>query len=701
MAVSASERKNAPLRFPAPVRRPSAVRPPRLIVKAKKKFALLVTSFAGIVSGLWAGAVGAYVVGYAGAEGLPNIDSQQVAIFVISAILPPVLFMMIAWLLVRGLAMGEAAQAFADATHALFSADETVAGTSAELGRAVRREIDALNTGLDNALGRMHALEGVLHGQIAALDDASARAGVRGETLAARLSQERAQIESAAGSASNSAAEAGKTMAGGAAQLKAAIETAQNSLKNASAALAGQIADFHLTVSAIGEAPHAFAVELEKQAKAIAEISESATTRTELLLGREEHHRAAMNELSQRLSEQGATFDATLKAEREAMEKAVVMLEGEVKKHQALTGESGRQLETLMAGAETRAGQMTETFLNEAKRLQAAGDAANAMISQLAAVMRKAGGDAQAAIDATAGKAKANAGALVETTMAQCNALLQSAGKLSAQAKETQAALIRTANEMRSQLAALPVIASEETAKTRETVKAETEAMRAHIESLPVVAEAEAAKVRETVRKETDEMLALSARTLATMHARGPARTPQPAEPEESMDTAGLGFFKRRVASSRPHRSRDGKDWQMSTLLAAAENQKPSGKGDPSGVGALGVLETVLADLAIDLDAIVPDVGPRDKDWHRYLAGDRSVFARKLAAVIDGESVHRIAVLYRENASFRDSANAYMDEFEAMLNEARGGKKGLLASTLVTSDAGKIYLAISYALGRV
>jgi hypothetical protein len=409
--------------------------------------------------------------------------------------------------------------------------------------------------------------------------------------------------------------------------------------------------------------------------------------RAEFVLGRHERNRTAMSDLLQRLKDDSIGFENALGQQRAAIEKAAATLGAEAEKFEAVASESDQKLDLIMSNASARALQLAQGYNREVERLKESAEAANVSLTKLVDAMRDAGTHAQVLIGETTGQAKNDAKALVGEAMAECERLLRAAGEMSIEAGAIRATLAKAVEDVER-----------------------------HIFALPSIAQQEAQRVRELVRSETEEILDFSARTLSTIHARTTTRNTPPSVPApqtsaEAAEGDGLRGLARRL-TQRPRKkpdapdirgSRDGKSWEMSELLAAADTGEPVGKALKSGsAAALGALEALLADLAIDLGSLVGDLGPGDEDWRRYLAGDRSVFARRLADTIDSSTVDKIAAHYRDNERFRDAANAYIVEFESLLARANEGDAGgLLASTMLSADTGKIYLAIAYALGRL
>ncbi|HTT99405.1 MAG TPA: hypothetical protein VMF58_15255 [Rhizomicrobium sp.] len=691
-----------PLSPPAPV----SVQP------RESRFGLIAMFIASACAALWIGAAGAWLWGYFGPAGLAALDVQQIALFAIATFVPAFLIVALAWALARGHAMSLATESLVDATDRLFSADETAARTAARLGRAVRKELDAFNAGLDSAFTRMRALESTLENQIGALDEVGARTEVRGEAVASRLSKERERIETMTGSLSDAATRAGEsianrltqererldavaesltdaasraseTVAGRAAQLKASIETAETSLKAAGQTLDAHAAEFRAAANTAAEAPRQAAVELDRQAKSIESVSEATMARAEFILGRHERHRAVMNELLTKLKEESTAFESSVGRESAAMTRALESLSSEAQKFETASGNTERHLETLVAQTSMRTREMMQNLMEEAQKLKDTSDAANLTLSKLADAVREASLGARTLIGETVGHAKSDAHSLVGDAMAECERLLRTSGELSAKAAE-----------MRTALAAV------------------TEETQRHLVSLPGIAQQEAQRIRQMVRNETEEMLDISARALSTIRARAsakPAADVPPAEQtkEERERESMFGLARKITGRQKQQKPRAGNDdgkWEMSKLLAAAEggNDNKPREFKSSTAAALGALEAALADMTVDLGAIAGDTAPSNEDWRLYLAGDRGVFARKLASAIDANTVDRITELYREDTKFRDAADQYISEFETLLARAKEGDGGgLLTPTILSADTGKIYLAVAYALGRL
>jgi hypothetical protein len=381
----------------------------------------------------------------------------------------------------------------------------------------------------------------------------------------------------------------------------------------------------------------------------------------------------------QRLKDESAVFEQALSRERSSMELALQTINNETQKFETVAGGAERNLEQLMANAATRTAQLTANYVRESEKLKEASDTATATLANMITALRDANAGAQTLISETAAEAKINARTLVGEAMAECERLLRTSGELSAQTTEIRAALAKAVEEVQH-----------------------------HLLTLPGVAQQEARRVREMVRSETEEILDISARTLSTIQARNmPRIVRKPNEPivPEQIESEGLlGMAKRLTQRQRKkpaEMSGETKPWEMRTLLAAVETSEARAL-KPSGAAALGALEAALADLAVDLEGITAQAAPGEEEWRRYLAGDRSVFARRLADTIDDDTVNRIATLYREEPRFREAANAYISEFEVLLARAKEGDSGgLLTSTMLSSDTGKVYLAVAYALGRL
>jgi len=641
-----------------------------------------VTLVAATLMGLlWISVGTAFLWGYLGPGGLIALDPARKALAAAAVLMPPFLFLALAAALARSVAMSDATRVLLAASDRLFAADETAAANAARLARLVRRELDGLNTGLDVAFQRMRNLEAVLEKQISTLDDAGARAQVRGETIAARLNQENARIEALGDSLNEAAGRAGESVAGRAAQLKATMESAESTLKMATQSLDVQAAGFRAAVTQAAEAPFEAAKTLETQAARIAEVSDAAMGRAEFVLARQEKHRGQMGELVAKLQDESESFENVLSQQRASMALAIQALGSETGKFEIIASDAELRLDAIMTSTVNQASQLTSAFAREADRLKDAGENASAILTELSAALKDASVGAQTLIGESASQAKHDARLLVGEAMAECERLLRASGEMSAEAS-----------------------------KIRNILSETTKDMEKHLIRLPGLAEEEARRVRQMMVTETELILDLSARTMSTLHARstgklvppdpgGPMKPHTAAEPEGE----GLKGLARKLTMRKPSGPTESKSWEMKTLLAAAEQD--SGLRFPkSGLdtaATLGALELALADMAIDLSAL-DDAEPGEGDWKRYLAGDRAVFARRLADTIDEEAVDRITTLYRDDKRFHDAADAYLAEFQKLLTRAREGDGGgLLTSTLLSADTGKVYLAIAYALGRL
>jgi chromosome segregation ATPase len=91
-----------------------------------------------------------------------------------------------------------------------------------------------------------------------------------------------------------------------------------------------------------------------------------------------------------------------------------------------------------------------------------------------------------------------------------------------------------------------------------------------------------------------------------------------------------------------------------------------------------------------------------DTAWSSYLRGDRGIFTRRAVRLLDNQAAREVSDIYREDMDFRETVNRYIHDFEAMLRGVLSTRDGhALGVTLLSSDPGKLYVALAQAIDRL
>ncbi len=102
-------------------------------------------------------------------------------------------------------------------------------------------------------------------------------------------------------------------------------------------------------------------------------------------------------------------------------------------------------------------------------------------------------------------------------------------------------------------------------------------------------------------------------------------------------------------------------------------------------------------DIAKAFDAEVADTA-----WASYLRGDRGIFTRRAVRLLDTGEARAVAEVYEAEPEVREAINRYIHDFEALLRTVLSTRDGnALAVTMLSSDIGKLYVALAQAIERL
>ena len=114
----------------------------------------------------------------------------------------------------------------------------------------------------------------------------------------------------------------------------------------------------------------------------------------------------------------------------------------------------------------------------------------------------------------------------------------------------------------------------------------------------------------------------------------------------------------------------------------------------------VSLLMDSMHSAAIDVGKILSDEVD-DKAWNSYLKGNRGIFTSRAVRLLEGSETKPIRAYYEADGEFQQSVNRYIHDFEAMLRRVLAERDGgPIAVTLMSSDMGKLYAALSQAIER-
>ena len=91
-----------------------------------------------------------------------------------------------------------------------------------------------------------------------------------------------------------------------------------------------------------------------------------------------------------------------------------------------------------------------------------------------------------------------------------------------------------------------------------------------------------------------------------------------------------------------------------------------------------------------------------DELWKKFYNGDHGVFARYIVKNLNRKQIVKIREEYEKNQDFRQMADKYIRDFEALMEAARNSERPeVLLAMLSNTDIGKIYYVMARALDRL
>ncbi len=687
----------------------------------------------------WLGGISAYLVGLIGWAKIFELPLAWYGLLIAVLIVPVALAIFIAILAREAKILRGQSAALAMAAAELTEPEDHAARGMAKLGRAIRRELDTFNAAVETATARMATLETTTNERLQLIERTAIAAQERVERATGKLGSEREKLAHFTQALDTAVLAASDTLTARLQEARTAARNASESLHTEHGAIAGLISTLQSASATVSNRAAESAKEIERQAQRLDAASEAAAARSEQVVARHERQRAALAETIERLKQENDHMARALDFQREGLTKLVGVMVEETKKIGTFTIEGSRRLDETAAIMAQRIVETTQLFTRESEKLRTSTELTTSGLEQAMQTIRSAGDssfDAAGRLGSvliTLRETAANASQHIEGTVDRLGKLAQQMPAASPQTHQLRAALDQQAEAARD--LSSRVTSAFDRVRQVEPEKQQAPPPRQQPPQQPPVPN-------------------FNVPPQANL-APPPRNQVPPAPPSASEASADpqRGWFGRAKRFVRPPDNiaeppDDRSSWDMKSLLAAAESEAtkppiqhqplpphrsspqpqqprvvelradqvvpestvkrpphpaaPSNAkgGEHAATSSRHMIETLQA-MAIDLDRFLEDDPPLDL-LRRYRNGERNVFARRLVSILGREQAEAIGRKYAEDGEFRETVDRYILQFEALMEQtARSDRENVLVETYLTSQTGKVYVALASAIGRL
>ena len=536
------------------------------------------------------------------------------------------------------------------------------------------------------------------HGHATALEAELSALSARGREAdeilsgsAQRMAAHVARIESSASAAASSIGQASEGMnaAVDAAMTRAAdaVDSARTSLDTQGAAVMAAIEHHRATLERAGE----------DSARGLAHRLDDLMAKVQTLAGhlaaQDAASHALVTGLAKELGELDSWFEQLGRTGAAGTEKLAEGLRGARESTLALIGElsEGGNRATELIG---RTGEMADALSIVAGQLDGALPEALQRVEEQAGRTQESAAALVPVVDAVQASAEAAAERVAEAE-----------ASIARQSEALDSLIARVAEGGAGAEAQLRALAAAAAEAQETTARIAAETGPELIDALVRVREA-ASQAAERAREAIQAVIPQSAEALgeAGRQALGDAiGDTVELQMAELCDVSERAVTAAREASERLTRQMIALGETSATLEAGIEEEKREREARERDnlPRRVALLIESLNSTAIDVTKILSNE-VTDSAWAAYLKGDRGVFTRRAVRLLDTVEAREIARHYEEEPEFREQVNRYIHDFEAMLRPILADRDGsALGITLLSSDMGKLYVALAQAIERL